>query len=156
MNFEKPTISDINPENFEQESKPGFNNEASIDELTEMKIQENLSTSQKLLKIRKEIAEQRVTEKDIKEVPKNEIAPQFGNDSGVVRNDLPLPIKNFVKIHEAYHLNDKKYGAWWKREIRANWHAAKKHPWGFIRTVFASLFSKERLKLYADRIKKGY
>lgn len=47
----------------------------------------------------------------VKYVPRDEIYPAFGHSCGdntvMVRKDLPPPVKRFVKAHELYHARDK-------------------------------------------------
>jgi len=94
----------------------------------------------------------------LKYVSKEEIYPLFGYAKGktaVVRKDLPLSVKNFVKTHELYHCIDKKtWGGWIGQELRANLFAAVKEPLGFFVTTFLTLTSKDRLKLYIERFRK--
>ncbi len=90
-------------------------------------------------------------------VPKEEIAPKLGEafpNAKIIKiqKGLPEKVEDFVKAHEFYHLKDTtKFWLW--REIKANFHAAKKHPGGFIQTILLSL-TKERLQYYLDRFKK--
>jgi len=82
--------------------------------------------------------------------------PRFGlalpeKQQVYVREDLPACVKRFVISHELYHLVDK--AQWWVwREIKANAHAAIRHPIGFIACVMMSL-APYRLRYYAQRIR---
>jgi len=73
----------------------------------------------------------------------NDLHPRFGlglpNKGQVsVREDLPEWVKRFVTTHELYHLKDK--AQWWLlREVKANLHAAIRHPVGFVACVLMSL-----------------
>ena len=92
-------------------------------------------------------------------VEKESIYPAFGlaepqTNRVYIRKDLPTPVQEFVKDHELYHLKDKA-NFWLWRELKANFIAALKHPWGFIVCCVMSL-APYRLKLYWDRIMKGY
>lgn len=94
--------------------------------------------------------------------PRERLAPAFGEawpfmDTAYVRDDLPRLVKKFTRAHEIYHLIDNY--KWWGRfgqELRANFAAAIECPLGFILAFFLTLTSRERLKLYADRIKYKY
>jgi hypothetical protein len=67
-----------------------------------------------------------------------------------VREDLPGCVKRFVISHELYHLGDR--SQWWVwREVKANIHAAIRHPIGFMACVFMSL-APYRLRYYGRRI----
>jgi hypothetical protein len=90
-------------------------------------------------------------------VPKSKLYPAFGESDvkkqiAYVRNDLPKSVKNFVEIHEKYHLKDKSKN-WIIREIKANLYAGVRRPWGFVVTIFKSL-APERLGLYKKRFKE--
>jgi hypothetical protein len=68
-----------------------------------------------------------------------------------VRGDLPGCVRRFVIGHELYHLEDK--AQWWIwREIKANIHAAIRHPIGFIACVVMSL-APYRLWYYLQRLR---
>jgi hypothetical protein len=68
-----------------------------------------------------------------------------------VRDDLPGCVKRFVIGHELYHLRDK--AQWWIwREVKANIHAAIRHPIGLVACVFMSL-APYRLWYYAQGIR---
>jgi hypothetical protein len=70
-----------------------------------------------------------------------------------VREDLPGCVKRFVTTHELYHLGDK--AQWWLlREVKANLHAAIRHPVGFVACVLMSL-APYRLRYYRKRIRGG-
>ncbi|MBS4012824.1 MAG: hypothetical protein KGZ97_03550 [Bacteroidetes bacterium] len=92
-------------------------------------------------------------------VPKEDLSPFFGMAGGnvaSVREDLSPRVKRFVRSHELYHLTDRaSWGGALGRELRANIIPGLKDPLGLIATIVASL-SKERLKLYIDRIRKRY
>jgi hypothetical protein len=89
---------------------------------------------------------------------KETIYPAYGKaypeeGKAYVRKDLPRPVQQFVESHERYHLADP--SRWWLwREIRANWHAAWKHPIGFGICVLMS-FKPSRLLYYAGRFRSG-
>jgi len=91
-------------------------------------------------------------------VSKEELHPFFGKadskeQTAYVRDDLPKSVKKFVASHELYHLKDET--KWWVwRECRANFHAALRHPWGFIVCAMMSL-SVTRLRCYCSRLKQG-
>ena len=92
-------------------------------------------------------------------VEKDSIYPAFGlaelkTNRIYIRKDLPTSVQKFVEDHELYHLtDDAKFWLW--REIKANLAGALKHPWGFVVCSVMSL-APYRLKLYWDRIMKGY
>jgi hypothetical protein len=89
---------------------------------------------------------------------RNDLHPRFGlalPDKGQVnvREDLPGCVKRFVTTHELYHLRDK--AQWWLlREVKANLHAAIRHPVGFVACVLMSL-APYRLRYYGKRIRGG-
>jgi len=89
---------------------------------------------------------------------RNDLHPRFGlalPDKGQVnvREDLPGCVKRFVTTHELYHLKDK--AQWWLwREVKANLHAAIRHPVGFVACVAMSL-APYRLRYYGQRIRKS-
>ncbi len=94
----------------------------------------------------------------IKYVSKNELYPAFGEADvkkqiAYVRKDLPNLVRDFVKDHELYHLNDKSKNWVW-RETKAGIFSGIRHPIGLIVTILISLHP-DRLKLYVQRIKKG-
>jgi len=92
---------------------------------------------------------------NIKYVSKNKLYPKFGEavkNSVFIRNDLPSPVKKFVKEHELYHLEDNAKNWIW-REIKANTSATIKHPLGFIITLVMSL-QPYRLKFYIKKLKE--
>lgn len=70
-----------------------------------------------------------------------------------VRSDLPPIVQNFVLHHELYHAGDPERRLW-LRELKANWHAFKKSPRGFLATAAMSL-SPYRLGYYWRRIREG-
>lgn len=87
---------------------------------------------------------------------KDKLYPKFGyaeSSTGIayVRDDLPLPVKNFVTKHELYHLQDEAKNVLW-REIKANVYGAYYHPIGFIMCCFMSL-APYRIKFYIYRIR---
>jgi hypothetical protein len=91
----------------------------------------------------------------LKYVPKQNIFPffgraltEFGNKFALVRNDLPKDVQKFVRCHEIYHLQDHKYKIVYFREIHATLGAIPCSPVGFMKTVFLTLTSPERLKHY--------
>ncbi|OGZ96012.1 MAG: hypothetical protein A2847_00095 [Candidatus Sungbacteria bacterium RIFCSPHIGHO2_01_FULL_50_25] len=100
-------------------------------------------------------------------VEKSVIAPAFGyavflaegagiTGKTIIRNDLSLRVRNFVRAHELYHLRDKAtWGGWIGREIRANIASGFRDPLGLLATIGASL-SGERLNFYWKRIKGKY
>jgi len=93
-------------------------------------------------------------------VPKESIYPAFGYGGGnsvEVRQDLPPRVKRFVKAHELYHCQDKaNWGGWLGKEIRANAISGLKDPIGLVATVWETITDIDRIKLYLDRIRKGY
>lgn len=92
----------------------------------------------------------------VKYVSKEKLYPAFGEvvkNVALIRKDLPKPVKEFVKIHEFYHLKDKAKN-WIIREIKANIYAGIRRPIGFIITLIMSLHPS-RLKLYYQRFKQG-
>ncbi len=70
-----------------------------------------------------------------------------------VRNDLPPLVQDFVLHHELYHAGDPER-RWWLRELKANWYAGKKSPWGLFATSLLSL-APYRLAYYWHRIREG-
>lgn len=60
--------------------------------------------------------------------------------SAVVRSDLPESARRFVKAHELEHLLQP--GA---SESTVNWRAARREPFGMVRTVFFSLAERRRM-----------
>ena len=89
-------------------------------------------------------------------VKKDDLYPLFGlakDGKAYVRDDLPGIVKEFVREHEIYHLNDCRTDAWCWRELRANLYAACKHPLGFLATSIMSI-APYRLAYYWQRIKK--
>ena len=92
---------------------------------------------------------------EIIHLSKEELYPRFGyalpsRQRAYVREDLPRCVKNFVTLHELYHLQDQT--SWWvAREIKANLAGARKHPIGFIVCLLMS-FAPYRLKYYWRRI----
>jgi len=91
-------------------------------------------------------------------IPKEILAPFFGLADAekkvvYIREDLPPKVRDFVKLHEWYHLKDQAR-SWVWREIKANAAAALKNPMGFIWCLVLSC-AKDRLGLYWRRIKQG-
>ena len=88
-------------------------------------------------------------------LPKEKLDPRFGyalpvDQVAYVRKDLPGSVRDFVTLHELYHLKDR--SRWWVwREIKANAAAAQRHPLGFIICVIMS-FAPYRLKYYCKRL----
>jgi hypothetical protein len=87
---------------------------------------------------------------------RDELYPGFGlalpdKQLVYVREDLLEHVKRFVTTNELYHLVDK--AQWWIwREVKANMHAAMRHPIGFIACVLMSL-APYRLRYYAQRLR---
>jgi hypothetical protein len=90
-------------------------------------------------------------------VNRAKIDPAFGMcypDGRIeIREDLPQVVKNFLVIHEMYHLTDIEI-VWWKRELKANWAGFSNHPAGGIVALIMSL-SPYRLKFYFQRWRNG-
>ena len=87
--------------------------------------------------------------------PKKEMYPRFGyaipeRQTAYVRSDLPASVRRFVTSHELYHLADSTKGWIW-REVKANMHAAARHPFGFTLCLLMSL-TPYRLYYYLQRI----
>jgi hypothetical protein len=128
-------------------------------------LQENTPT---LLSKQEVVAPQNPTEIEtikgqrytVEYVPKEDIYPAYGHggeNSAVVRQDLPPRVKNFVKAHELYHCRDKaNWGGWLGREIRANVIPGLKDPIGLAATVWKTITDIDRIKLYLKRINRGY
>lgn len=99
-------------------------------------------------------------------VKREELYPFFGMAVGgvgqeecyaVVREDLFSPVRRFVIQHELYHLVDKH--TWWGalgRELRASVVPGLRDPIGLLACVIATFLSWGRIKLYLDRLWKGY
>lgn len=105
--------------------------------------------------------------KTILYVPKSDIYPSFGlwrrTSSGdtviLIRDDLPIAIKEFLLDHELFHDQDKDRGdfdcdSWIENELEANWESAFKHPWGAFLTILYSL-NPYRIIYYFKRAKEG-
>jgi hypothetical protein len=96
----------------------------------------------------------------IEYVPKEDIYPAYGYGGGnsvEVRQDLSPRVKRFVKAHELYHCRDKaSWGGWLGREIRANVVPGLKDPIGLAATAWKTITDIDRIKLYLDRIRRGY
>ena len=99
-------------------------------------------------------------------VPKSRIYPAFGSAYEtppriLIREDLPLCLRDFVLEHEKCHITDwqrlekegKEYN-WIIGEMRAGFFGAIKHPFGFLLSVIMS-FSPSRLKFYFKRFREG-
>jgi hypothetical protein len=83
--------------------------------------------------------------------------PALSDSFIIIRENLPSRVERFVKKHELYHLTDK--NTWWGvlgQELRANIVPALSDPIGLFATIFATIASKERRKLYLDRFKHKY
>jgi hypothetical protein len=86
---------------------------------------------------------------------KEDLFPKFGSasrdkKSACVREDLPTCARDFVALHELYHLRDR--STWWIwREIKANAHGALHRPIGFLVCMVMSL-QPYRLKYYWGRL----
>lgn len=93
-------------------------------------------------------------------VPKETIYPAFGyggGDRAGVRQDLPPRVRKFVKAHELYHCTDQaSWGGTLGSELRANLIPGLRDPVGLLATVWATITSVDRLKLYLDRITRGF
>ena len=74
-----------------------------------------------------------------------------------VLDSLPKSTKEYVIAHETQHYKDrdKDMSVLW-REVRACFVGFLKSPFGSLRELCSTLFSKERRDLYKDRIGKGY
>ena len=86
---------------------------------------------------------------------KEKLRPKFGcavvsKRTVVVRRDLSRCLREFVLVHELYHLQDNAH--WWVwRERKANIAAALKEPNGFIVCILMSL-AAYLLSYYCERI----
>ncbi len=93
-------------------------------------------------------------------VEKTKIVPAFGcaygTEYAVVRHDLHPLVQRFVIQHELYHLQDERRGGVFLRELRANLIPGMRDPIGLIACILATLLSKERRRLYIDRVRKNY
>lgn len=93
-------------------------------------------------------------------VPKEDIYPAYGYSSGkyaVVRQDLSLRVKRFVKAHELYHCADKAvWGGWIGSEIRASLMPGLKNPIGLIATILKTTTDIDRIKFYLRRIMQNH
>lgn len=96
-------------------------------------------------------------------VAKEKLGPAFGRAYfkegrglyGEINKDLNPIIKKFVIEHELYHLTDKyRWMGRFGMELRANIIPGLKNPIGLFATLFATLFSLERIKFYFSLIKK--
>lgn len=75
---------------------------------------------------------------------------------GEVREDLKPMIQKFVIEHELYHLTDEsRVMGRLGMELRANFIPGIKNPIGLFMTIFATLFSVDRLKFYIKLVKKN-
>lgn len=83
---------------------------------------------------------------------KKDLYPKFGcalEETAYVREDLPC-VREFVALHELYHLRDKS-GWWIWREIKASGHGALHRPIGFMICMLLSL-QPYRVKYYWKRL----
>ena len=86
---------------------------------------------------------------------KAEMDPRFGFaipelQKVYVRGDLPACVRQFVVMHECYHLSDDT--SWWVwRELKANMHAAIRFPIGFMGCLLMST-APRRLCYYFKRM----
>ena len=92
---------------------------------------------------------------DIVYQKKDDLFPKFGYASldrktAYVREDLPVCVRDFVALHELYHLKDRAGWRIW-REIKANAHGALHQPVGFLACIFMS-FQPYRLRYYWNRL----
>lgn len=121
-------------------------------------LTEKMDTDKSSLQIKTEKVEKNGQIYTVKYVSKEAIYPAFGYsswDEATVREDLSPRVKKFVRAHEIYHCQDKSnFGGWIGSEIRANIIPGIKDPIGLLATIKASL-SKDRLKFYWQRFKKG-
>ena len=80
--------------------------------------------------------------------------------SSIVNISLALPprARASVLAHELFHANDIEFTTstvlW--REMRANWAGFKAEPLGFFQAIWLSISDVARLKLYLQRITKGF
>ena len=84
---------------------------------------------------------------------KKDLYPKFGcalEETAYVREDLPWCVREFVALHELYHLRDKS-GWWIWREIKASGHGALHRPTGFAVCMLLSL-QPYRVKYYWERL----
>ena len=91
----------------------------------------------------------------IQYVPQEQIAPllgearnEFGHKIALVRSDLSEDVKKFVTQHELYHLQDTEHKSRFSREVNASLAAAPYSLTGFIKTIFMTITSWERMKYY--------
>jgi hypothetical protein len=88
-------------------------------------------------------------------LPKEKLYPRFGcaqlsREVVYVREDLPARVREFVTVHELYHLKDgTKWWVW--KEVKANTAGALAHPVGFFLCVVLSL-APYRLIYYCKRL----
>ncbi len=94
-------------------------------------------------------------------VLKSKIYPAFGMfyDDGrpnEIRDDLPRAMVAFIYEHEQYHVNDPDIATegMVMKELKANIHAARIHPWGAFLTILWSL-APYRLAYYWRRLKEN-
>ena len=91
---------------------------------------------------------------EIVHLSKQAIHPRFGyavpsEQKAFVREDLPRCVREFVTVHELYHLKDR--AKWWVwKEVKANMAGALRHPVGFALCVVLSL-APARLHYYCKR-----
>ncbi len=80
----------------------------------------------------------------------------IGGNQARVREDLSPHMKRFVRAHEIHHCVDEKtWGGWLGRELRANSAGAAEDPIGFLQVVLKSVTSMDRIKLIIDRFRKS-
>ena len=75
-----------------------------------------------------------------------------------LRSDLPQRVKSSVLVHELTHVKDRAFtdGKVWHWEFKAwkaQWEADKI---GTLQTMWLSITDLERIKLYAQRLLKGF
>lgn len=75
-----------------------------------------------------------------------------------LRDDLPERVQQSVKIHEMQHVKDRAFldGRVWYWEFRA-WNTQFKADFiGTLQTVWLSITDIDRIKMYLNRIIKGF
>lgn len=94
-------------------------------------------------------------------VPKDKLYPYFGMEyadgrPNEVREDLPESMRAFISDHEEQHVNNPNIAneSMADKELKANWYAAWRYPWGAFLTIIYSL-AWYRLKLYYTRWKEN-
>lgn len=79
------------------------------------------------------------------------------NPKILLRENLPHYIQRFVLAHEIYHIKDKySWGGTFGCEFRANVIPGMTDPVGLVVCICATLFSKERIVFYIERIKQKF